>query len=72
MRRWFLILLIAALSGAAIAQTNPLPPPVPLTDEQKKAKILEVCKQKADLSRVVPRDRSKYINECVDKAQHVD
>jgi hypothetical protein len=70
MRSLNLTLVFGFLSSAATGQTNPAPTPAPLTDQQKKAKIMEVCKQKAELNtRLLPRDRAKYINDCVDKAR---
>ena len=69
-------LLIAILFGSTVmslAQQAPSPTPASTLSEDQKKKILQVCQQKADLlPKLSPRDRPKYIADCMDKAKPAD
>ena len=72
------VIFAAALIGAAtpcLAQTaqTAQPPAAPAPTPEQRAAILQVCTQKADLNpRLLPRDRPKFIADCIDKAKIVE
>jgi hypothetical protein len=62
-------LLGSSMLGVAQTTQSPLTPSIG-EDLEARKQILQVCTQKADLNaRLLPRDRPKYITDCINKAQ---
>lgn len=70
MRFALAISLFLGSSVLSVAQTVQTPSTPSIgSDEEERKRILQVCTQKAGLNtKLLPRDRAKYIGDCINKA----